>query len=287
VSYSGDRSSAARKRALRRLAREQRVVYRELYEQTRQRVQTHDQARGRARTLLRYRFPDRYLQLYAEEQVGPGTEVPPEVRSKAWLRASAALAELLGDAYRALFGQAHAGGLNNSCAYDMASSQLRAANQELFARLLAEEIRCSLREIGVPDSPVACAACGGMSWRRGRHVCAEPCGLVHPRCVGCDAVAGECYWTSATTVIELLTVHTPTLMAAFLDAIAHRRPPGRCPACNGQPCPRHAADQDLAGQYQSLAEALHDHLAVVSQHRAAARDQALGTARRAQPGQTS
>ena len=71
---------SARKRALRRLAREDRGTYRELYAQTRPRTQTHDQARGRAFTLLRYRYPDRYLELYALERVAPGTDVPPAIR---------------------------------------------------------------------------------------------------------------------------------------------------------------------------------------------------------------
>ena len=76
MTESGDRSSMARKRALRRLAREQRGCYRELYADTRPRTQTHDQGRGQALTLLRYRYPDRYLELYAQERVAPGTDVP-------------------------------------------------------------------------------------------------------------------------------------------------------------------------------------------------------------------
>lgn len=264
--YSGDRSSAARKRALRRLAYEERAVYREMYEQARRDASTHDQARGRGRTLLRYRFPDRYLELYAEEQAAPGTDVPPGIRSKAWLKANAALADLRTDTYRPLFEQARADGLNNSCAYDLASSQLRTANQELFVRLLAEEIRSCLQESGVLDSPAACPECAGTSFRRARRACAQPCGRLHLRCVSCGATAGDCYRATVTAMVKLLTGHRPTIMAAFLDAIVSRRPLECCPACNGQPCPRHAADLDLADQYQSVAEALQGHLTAITEH---------------------
>jgi len=137
---SGDRSSMARKRALRRLANEQRAAYRALYADTRPRTQARDQARGQALTQLRYRYPDRYLELYAQERARPGTDVPPDVRSKAWQKASGALADLLAPAYRELFGQVRARGLNGPRAYDLAITQLCNDHQDLFARVLAEQI---------------------------------------------------------------------------------------------------------------------------------------------------
>ena len=109
MTYSGDRSSAARQRALRRLAREDRPTYHAVYEQIRAQARTHDQARGRALTLLRHRYPDRYLELYAQERVGPGTDAPPEIRATAWRKASRRLAALRAPDYRQLFEQAKAG----------------------------------------------------------------------------------------------------------------------------------------------------------------------------------
>lgn len=265
MSESGDRSSMARKRALRRLAREQRAIYRGLYTDTRPRTQTHDQARGQALTLLRYRYPDRYLELYAQERVAPGTDVPPEVRSKAWQKASGALADLLDPAYRELFQIMRARGLNNSCAYDMAIAQLRDDNQDLFTRVLADEIRCCLSQAQEPGTTLGCHKCGGTSWRPGRHLCAEPCGQVHRRCLDCGAATGECYWACVRSAIDLLTAQAPTVMAAFLDAIRSRRPPESCPACaSGRPCRRHAGDRELAEQYRTVAAAIQHHLAALA-----------------------
>jgi hypothetical protein len=264
---SGDRSSMARKRALRRLAREHRATYRALYAGTRPRTHTHDQARGQALTLLRYRYPDRYLELFAQERAGPpGTDIPPAVRSKAWLRACGALADLLAPAYRELFRQMRARGLNDPCAYDLAITQLRHGNQDLFTRLLADEIRCCLSQDQAPRAPLACQACGGTSWRPGRHLCAEPCGRAHPRCLDCGAAAGDCHWITVRSAMDLLTEQAPTVMAAFLDAIRSRRPPGSCAACDSGrlPCRRHAADRQLAEQYRLVAEALQRHLAATT-----------------------
>lgn len=72
MSRSGDRSSDARKRALRLLAREHFAEYTSIYEEVRPAAQTRYQARDLARIRLRYRFPARYLELYAQEQAGPG-----------------------------------------------------------------------------------------------------------------------------------------------------------------------------------------------------------------------
>jgi hypothetical protein len=265
MTESGDRSSMARKRALRRLAREQRASYRELYADTRPRTQTHDQGRGQALTLLRYRYPDRYLELYAQERVAPGTDVPPDVRSKAWQKASGTLADLLDHAYRGLFEKMRARGLNNSCAYDLAIAQLRNDNQDLFTRVLADEIRCCLSQAQEPATTAACDTCGGTSWRPGRHLCAEPCGQVHLRCLDCGTAAGECYWICVRSAMDLLTVQAPTVMAAFLDAIRSRHPPESCPACDGgRRCRDHARDRELAEQYQTVAEAIQRHLAALA-----------------------
>ena len=264
MSYSGDRSSTARKRALRRLAREQRGTYRVLYASARARTQTHDQARGQARTLLRYRYPDRYLQLYAEQRADPGTSLPPYIRSKAWLKATATLADLLAPAYRELFEQIRANGLNNSCAYDMATTQLRHHNAELFADVLTDEIRLCLAETGPPGAPGACQACGSTSHRPGRDLCPSPCGQNHPRCLACGAALGQCYWNNARSTPELLTAPAPTILAAFPAAIHNRDPADHPQAChNGRPArPGHAADWDLAGQDRSTTEAIQGHTGI-------------------------
>ncbi len=193
MTYSGDRSSTARKRALRRLSREQRATYRELYAATRARAHTHDQARGQARTQLRYRYPDRYLELYAQERATPGTHLSPEIRSKAWLKANAALADHLAAPYQQLFEQLRAGGHhNNSTAYDLATAQLRGQHPGLFADLLTDQIRLCLAQTQPPAPPRTCPACGGASQRPGRDTCPPPCGLIHPRCLTCGAALGEC-----------------------------------------------------------------------------------------------
>jgi hypothetical protein len=95
----------ARKRALRRLAREQHAAYAVIYEQVRPDAPTRYQAKDWARTQLRHRFPDRYLELYAHEQAGPGTDVTADIRSKSWQRPAARLADLRAPAYRELLGQ--------------------------------------------------------------------------------------------------------------------------------------------------------------------------------------
>jgi hypothetical protein len=216
--YSGDRSSTARKRALRRLAREHRATYRDLYASARARTQTHDQARGQARTQLRYRYPDRYLQLYAQERAGPGSSLPPRIRSKAWLKANATLADLLAPAYRELFEQMRARGLNNASAYDMAITQLRHHNAGLFADVLTDEIRLCLAETGPPAAPEACQACGSTSQRPGRDLCPPPCGQAHPRCLACGAVLGQCHWNNARNTTELLTAAQPAAVDTALTA---------------------------------------------------------------------
>jgi hypothetical protein len=136
VSKSADR---ARTRALRLLAREHYAEYAEIYEQVRAAAPDRYRARNRARMQLRHRYPDRYLELHAQERAGPGTDVPAGIRSKSWQRAVARLADLRAPAYRELFGQFRAQGMNRPAAYDRAMAILREANSDLFTRMLTEE----------------------------------------------------------------------------------------------------------------------------------------------------
>lgn len=141
VRASSDLASLIRKRALRRLARQEYDAYRGLYDGLTAAGFVKHQARGRAWTQLRQRFPDAYLELYALEQVAPGHEVPPEIRSKSWQRAMALLSDLRKAPYRELYGRFRADGLSMPDAAHRASQALRAEDPELFARLLADEIR--------------------------------------------------------------------------------------------------------------------------------------------------
>lgn len=138
---SGDRSSALRKRALRRLSHEHYPAYSALYEQVLSETPglTRYQARGRAWTRLRYQFPDRYFELFALEQGGIRTDVPPDPRGKSWQRACARLADLRKTSYRSRFEEFRAQGMAPSKAYDRAVAAVRDGNAGLFVRLLAEE----------------------------------------------------------------------------------------------------------------------------------------------------
>jgi hypothetical protein len=138
---SGNRSSMLRKRALRGLSHEQYAAYSTLYEQVLSEIPglTRHHARCRAWTRLRYQFPDRYLELFALEQSGAGTEVPPDIRGKSWQRANARLADLRKAAYRPRYAEFRAQGMASSKAYDRAVAVVRDGNADLFARLLAEE----------------------------------------------------------------------------------------------------------------------------------------------------
>lgn len=189
-----NRASAARKRALRRLAREDRPTYRSLYEQTRPLVSTGDQARGRALTLLRYHYPDRYLELYAQERLGPGTAVAPQIRAAAWRKASRWLAAQHAATYQELLGQARASGLAGPRARDLAITQLRNAHQELFARLLSSQITNLVAVVSQPAA--ACRGCGGdlaSNWMD-RSICPQPCGRMHTRCSQCGHALDGCHW---------------------------------------------------------------------------------------------
>jgi hypothetical protein len=146
---SRNRSSTMRKRALRRLARERRSAYDEAYQAIRPLTETRFHARDRAFTQLRHRYPDRYLELYAEERAGVTTSVPPGLRSKSWQRAIARLADLSGPAYQELSREMRARGMSSGRAYDMAMTRIRHASGELFAALLADELMMWLGEAGI------------------------------------------------------------------------------------------------------------------------------------------
>jgi hypothetical protein len=77
--------------------------------------------------------------LFALEQSGAGTEVPPDVRSKSWQRANARLADLRKSAYQPRYAEFRAQGMASPKAYDRAVAVVREGNADLFARLLAEE----------------------------------------------------------------------------------------------------------------------------------------------------
>jgi hypothetical protein len=119
---SGDRSSALRKRALRRLSHEHYPDCSALYEQVLSETPglTRYQARGRAWTRLRHQFPDRYLELFALEQGGIRTDVPPDPRGKSWQRACVRLADLRKTAYLSRFAEFRAQGVVPPKAYDRA-----------------------------------------------------------------------------------------------------------------------------------------------------------------------
>jgi hypothetical protein len=142
MSKPGRRTSGgpgARRRALRLLAREKYADYVVIYEQVRPAAQTRYQARDQARAQLRSRYRARYLELYAQEQAGPPAGVPAGIRSKSWQRALSRLADLRAPAYRELFEQFRAQGMNRPRASDRAMAGLREAESGLFERLLAQE----------------------------------------------------------------------------------------------------------------------------------------------------
>ena len=108
MSESADR---ARTRALRFLAREHYAEYAEIYEQVRAAAPDRYRARNQARMQLRHLYPDRYLELHAQEEADPGTDMQAGIRSKSWQRTVARLADLRAPAYRELFRQFRAQGM--------------------------------------------------------------------------------------------------------------------------------------------------------------------------------
>jgi hypothetical protein len=157
-----------RKRALRRLSHEQYAAYSALYEQVLSEIPglTRHRARGRAWTRLRYEFPDRYLELFALEHGGIGTEVPPDIRTKSWQRATARLADLRTTAYRSRYAQLRAHGMTPAKAHDRAIAAVRDRDADLFARLLAEEYQLWLAVSG-PAAPAGDRGSAGGCERAG------------------------------------------------------------------------------------------------------------------------
>lgn len=157
-----DQSSVVRKRALRQLADEESGVYRELYELVLSLGPglSRHQARGRARTMLRYQFPGRYLELYALELCTPAAKVPPAVRSRSWQRASARLADLREPDHKGHYARFRAQGMTTRRAWERATAELRNASADLFARLLAEEYRLWLTGAGDAAAGQSCVAAG-------------------------------------------------------------------------------------------------------------------------------
>jgi hypothetical protein len=141
MNASGNRSSGFRKRALRRLAHEEPAAYAAIYETVRPGEIDRANARGKTWTLLRYQFPDRYFELYAEEQAAPANGVPADIRSKSWARATANLADLRAGSYRKLYDRFSADGMPEARAYDRAMSLLRETESALFTELLTHEYR--------------------------------------------------------------------------------------------------------------------------------------------------
>src|ERR1039458_9312640 len=140
---------------------------------------------------LRHCYPDRYLELHAQERAGPGTDVPAGIRSKSWQRAVARLADLRAPAYRELFGQFRAQGMNRPAAYDRAMAILREANSDLFTRMLTEESQLWLAvdPAGTPGAWRLYAPSGG----------ARPAG----RCCGGRAGSRAAWRRAAVTRLEL------------------------------------------------------------------------------------
>lgn len=157
---ASDRASVTRKRALRRLAHQENAAYRALFEGFRAAGFSADPARSRAWTQLRQEFPDEYLTFYAIEQVSPDALVPARVRSRAWQRAMGLLTELRGIPYRHYFDGFRATGLSSAEATYRAAAEIKAQEPELFARLLADEIRMWLNSDDTGGRPPAAPAGG-------------------------------------------------------------------------------------------------------------------------------
>ena len=138
---SSNLASLNRKRALRRLARQEYDAYRGHYTAFKADGYEKHQARGRAWTQLRAQFLDAYLELYALEQVSPGYDASPEIRTRSWSRAMGLLGDLRKTPYREHYERFIADGLSKPDAAYRASAVIRSEDPELFARLLAAEIR--------------------------------------------------------------------------------------------------------------------------------------------------
>ncbi|HLJ98960.1 MAG TPA: hypothetical protein VKU39_03520 [Streptosporangiaceae bacterium] len=153
---SADLSSALRKRALRKLSHEQCAAYTALYERllAENPGLTRYQARGRTWTLLRYQFPDRYLELFALERSGGAADLPPDVRTRSWRRANARLAEIRETAYRPRYAEFAAQGMLPAKAHDRAIAAVRQDNPDLFGLLLAQEYEAWLAAADTRREPL-------------------------------------------------------------------------------------------------------------------------------------
>lgn len=147
---SKNASSKARKRALCRLAHEEHAAYAVHYENLNREKPglTPHQARGQAWTRLRWQFPDRYLELFAEERGGVTAGIPADIRTKAWARATARLADLRGEACEKQSAVFRAQGMSKPKAYDRAMAAIREADTGLFTRLLVDEYEVWLEVSG-------------------------------------------------------------------------------------------------------------------------------------------
>jgi hypothetical protein len=163
---NSDRSSLLRRRALRRLSRERHAIYSTLDEQVLAEIPdaARHQVRDRAWTRLRSKFPDRYLELFALEQGGID-EMPPDIRTKSWQRATSRVADLCRTAYRSRYAESRAEGMTPAKAYDRAIADVRIGNADLFTRLPAEEY---LLWLAVPESPAPAGAIRIHGWPRPR-----------------------------------------------------------------------------------------------------------------------
>jgi hypothetical protein len=128
------------------LSHEQPDRYRQHYLAVQTKAVSRFAARGQAWTLLRRDFPDRYVELYVDERARGRPTAPPDVRSKAWRRATGLLVDLRTGEYSGLFAAAKASGLDELNAYATAVSHLRNRHAETFAGLVAREVDFWVRE---------------------------------------------------------------------------------------------------------------------------------------------
>jgi hypothetical protein len=132
------------------MAREEHAAYAIHYEDLTREIPglTMHQARGRAWTRLRHQFPDRYLELFAEERGGVTTDIPADIRTKSWQRATARLADVHADECREQSARLVAQGMAKPKAWSRAMAAIREADADLFVKLLTEEYQLWLEVAG-------------------------------------------------------------------------------------------------------------------------------------------